>query len=1479
MRGALGLGVQLSAKARGVRDFLRTLLLGCAIATTALASAASPEQDHAEKVYPGLLKSVNAQRYRGFVTDITNLGSRMAGSEGESKTLEYAEAQLRRLGLTNIRREPFTITVPDPESRGTLKGANFETELLPLWPNLVRTSTCEVQGALIYGGDGSLPALNGKQIKGSIVLIEFDSGPNWRNAAKLGAKAVVFIEPKVATRLEGESKYSSVPLSFPRFWLSLKAAAPVLTAAMKGETVSLKCRQDWVVRQTSNLLADLPATTGSKSEPLQITAYADAMSIAPGLAPGAEAAANLGALLETAEILKTRARNRPITFLITSAHHLALQGTREYIEQRLVQQDAIPFLTLSLDVTSGTGNLSSSARGWFTQIRNEALDPMRNLSRLLRRHVDMLAPLVDLPNARLALIDATNDSDGRPWRNNVPGKFALDCEPFLLSGMNALSFMTVEDARKYVDTPSDTIGKLNWANLEFQLGTLAVLFDHLANDPSKASGPTEMWIPLKESRPGRMTLTGGFAVLEGRVAIFDPEKSFVPDVPVPGALAVLNGRQRTFMGVRGDMVQMTTGDKSRYRFIGVTPVSAHNSLEQMPASIGGYHLDPATGNIDVAPRRGIMGSWDYPLMFRLTSGYKSTPIVVFPCVATDLYDLVDPQDLKGLEELIVMDGATDSEPIAYGRTQATTDNFLGNQMEDSAVLFTEKGDKVKLLLTSALGEVRLILTNGTPENPEGSGYAGGEPLDSIPYRTTKDILTLNESRLQQFRKHRIISQGVDALQAKAVAELQAADEAKEKLDWAAFQEHSMAAYGYALRAHPVIHSTTNDVVNGVLFYLLLLIPFSYFLERLTVASRSLARQLVWALGIFILSFVALRFIHPAFLIVTNPSMIFIAFVMGVLSVVVAVFILGKFETSLQEVKALESGLKEVDIRRGSVAMAAFSLGVGNMRRRRARSLLTTLTLVVMTFIVLSFTSIVPDLQIRELGSNAVPRYSGLLLRDPGLNPLDTTSYRLLRTEFHDSGSVVRRVWFYGAELSSTAALTLKHGSKSADGRAAVGLDFAENTVVKPQEALRAGRWFKDGEKDAMLLPESLAAKLGITDAELGAATVDFGGGRYTVIGILDEARLRALTDLDGDGFLPADFSLSKDFQQQTRTGNEAFRRFIRLDPDVCFIIPAENALQLGADVRSVAVGLADIKSTRARLEQLMPRLRLNLYGTVEEAGAPVVKQFSVQQGSKGTGLGLVLIQLLIASVFVLNTMVASVFERTREISIFSAIGLAPNHISMLFFAESLVYGVLGAVFGYIGAQITARIIIATGALPELQLNFSSTSAVLAAALVVGVVLLSTIYPARKASQIAAPALEEDLTSAPPDGDEWVVQMPFRVSRAEAASLVPFLGEWLKAFEEYTIGNFVSSKTAIQTEGDTFTASSEVWLAPYDLGISQAVRLIASPSNIPDVYELELFLTRLSGEPGNWVTLNQRFFEDLRKQFLTWRTIAAQQEAA
>ena len=67
----------------------------------------------------------------------------------------------------------------------------------------------------------------------------------------------------------------------------------------------------------------------------------------------------------------------------------------------------------------------------------------------------------------------------------------------------------------------------------------------------------------------------------------------------------------------------------------------------------------------------------------------------------------------------------------------------------------------------------------------------------------------------------------------------------------------------------------------------------------------------------------------------------------------------------------------------------------------------------------------------------------------------------------------------------------------------------------------------------------------------------------------------------------------------------------------------------------------------------------------------------------------------------------------------------------------------------------------------------------------------------------------------------------------------------------------------------------IWLAPFDLGVSQHVAFTAQPEAEHNIYAITLKIQRLSGEDASWRRVNQRFMNVIRKQFLIWRTVDAE----
>ncbi|MDD3396082.1 MAG: ABC transporter permease [Acidaminococcaceae bacterium] len=106
------------------------------------------------------------------------------------------------------------------------------------------------------------------------------------------------------------------------------------------------------------------------------------------------------------------------------------------------------------------------------------------------------------------------------------------------------------------------------------------------------------------------------------------------------------------------------------------------------------------------------------------------------------------------------------------------------------------------------------------------------------------------------------------------------------------------------------------------------------------------------------------------------------------------------------------------------------------------------------------------------------------------------------------------------------------------------------------------------------------------------------------------------------------------------------------------------------------------------------------------------------------------ISLLVGGIGIMNIMLVSVTERTREIGIRKALGATYNNILLQFLIEAVVIGVVGGVIGTIFGIVTAVII---SHFANWEVVISIWSIIIAVVFSVGIGLFFGIYPARKAA--------------------------------------------------------------------------------------------------------------------------------------------------
>ncbi|MCL2172704.1 MAG: ABC transporter permease [Nitrososphaerota archaeon] len=124
-------------------------------------------------------------------------------------------------------------------------------------------------------------------------------------------------------------------------------------------------------------------------------------------------------------------------------------------------------------------------------------------------------------------------------------------------------------------------------------------------------------------------------------------------------------------------------------------------------------------------------------------------------------------------------------------------------------------------------------------------------------------------------------------------------------------------------------------------------------------------------------------------------------------------------------------------------------------------------------------------------------------------------------------------------------------------------------------------------------------------------------------------------------------------------------------------------------------------------------------------------------------VGIAAISLLVAGVGIMNIMMVSLIERTREIGILKALGMKSRTVLMIFLGESVILGFIGGVVGVVGGWVIANGVtwVLGSGLLGIGGNLSITPVLSplvifgALAFGVGISVIFALYPAWRASKL------------------------------------------------------------------------------------------------------------------------------------------------
>jgi putative ABC transport system permease protein len=384
-----------------------------------------------------------------------------------------------------------------------------------------------------------------------------------------------------------------------------------------------------------------------------------------------------------------------------------------------------------------------------------------------------------------------------------------------------------------------------------------------------------------------------------------------------------------------------------------------------------------------------------------------------------------------------------------------------------------------------------------------------------------------------------------------------------------------------------------------------------------------------------------------------------------------------------------------------------------LRAHKLRSFLTLLGIILAVTTLVAVMSVVNGLnlyvatKIANLGANSfVVTRTGIVTnaqqwykaqRHPRLTAAD---YELLRDRMQLAENVAAEEDSthdarYGNQLYENADLT-GVSAKYADIRA---LEIATGRGITPSD--------DEHRAPVCVLGADVATKLFPNVDPLGK-TIRVESASYQVVGVA--AAIGSVFGVSQDNFVMVPF---RTYQQEWNTPTNSIAIFVE----------ANSADQMDAAADEVRIILRAARHQPYDAEDsfgiIMPSSIMNLW---QEITGNI---FAI-------AIWLTSVFLVIGGIVIMNIMLASVTERTREIGIRKALGARRRHIVLQFLLESAVLSATGGVMGLALALGIAALVRATTSMP-ISTPWSVIVTALAMSTTVG--LFFGIYPAVRASRL------------------------------------------------------------------------------------------------------------------------------------------------
>ncbi|MBI3174505.1 MAG: ABC transporter permease [Chloroflexi bacterium] len=384
-------------------------------------------------------------------------------------------------------------------------------------------------------------------------------------------------------------------------------------------------------------------------------------------------------------------------------------------------------------------------------------------------------------------------------------------------------------------------------------------------------------------------------------------------------------------------------------------------------------------------------------------------------------------------------------------------------------------------------------------------------------------------------------------------------------------------------------------------------------------------------------------------------------------------------------------------------------------KNKVRSLLTMLGIIIGVAAVIIMVAIsagteatIQD-QITSLGSNLVFVQGAMTRGGPGQAPTGGLVYDDAAA-IQDGVSGVKAV-----VVEQNSSETIKAGDVTLEDVEILGTTTGFPSVRDMDIA--EGRYFTDQEIErktkVAILGYDVAQEL-FGDASPIGEYIKVGNTQIAIIGVFKEKGLVGNTDFDSRIYMP----ISVVFQKFTPS---MFARFMG-DSVRMIYVEVEDGVNQDTVIAGIERLLVKRHDVTTDTEDFTITTQQDIISTRESTTAAFRSLLAWVAG----------VSLIVGGIGIMNIMLVSVTERTREIGIRQAVGATPADIRLQFLTEALMLSVVGGLIGTLVGISGAYIF---GALSDMRTVIQASSILLAFGSAAAVGAFFGYYPANQAAQL------------------------------------------------------------------------------------------------------------------------------------------------